>query len=72
MARQIEKIILSSVPETQVLITDVGITTNAKGGGGIGGGGNSGSHAGNIQVGLCLQKTGSGQCLKLPRMFGVN
>ena len=52
VARLMEKIILSSVPETQVLITDVGITTNAKSGGGIGGGGNSGSHAGNIQVGL--------------------
>jgi multidrug efflux pump subunit AcrB len=47
-----EKIILSSVPETQVLITDVGITTNTKTASGIGGGGNSGSHAGNIQVGL--------------------
>jgi len=52
VARQMEKIILAAVPETQVLITDVGINTNAKGGGGIGGGGNSGSHAGNIQVGL--------------------
>ena len=52
VARQMEKIILSSVPETQVLITDVGITTNTKTASGIGGGGNSGSHAGNIQVGL--------------------
>jgi CzcA family heavy metal efflux pump len=52
VARQMEKIILSSVPETQVLVTDVGITTNTKTGAGIGGGGNSGSHAGNIQVGL--------------------
>jgi CzcA family heavy metal efflux pump len=52
VARQMEKIILASVPETQVLVTDVGITTNTKTAAGIGGGGNSGSHAGNIQVGL--------------------
>ena len=51
VARSLEKIILSSVPETQVMVTDVGITTNTKTAGGIGGG-NSGSHAGNIQVGL--------------------
>ena len=47
-----KKSFLSSVPETQVLITDVGITTNAKASSGIGGGGNSGTHAGNISVGL--------------------
>lgn len=52
VARQMEKIILSTVPETQVIITDVGITTNAKTSSGMGGGGNSGSHSGNIQVGL--------------------
>ena len=51
VARKLEKIVLSSVPETQVMVTDVGITTNTKTAGGIGGG-NSGSHAGNIQVGL--------------------
>jgi CzcA family heavy metal efflux pump len=52
VARQMEKILFSAVPETQVLITDVGITTNTKTASGIGGGGNSGSHAGNIQIGL--------------------
>jgi multidrug efflux pump subunit AcrB len=52
VAREMEKIIFSAVPETQVLITDVGITTNAKTSSGMGGGGNSGSHAGNIQIGL--------------------
>jgi hydrophobe/amphiphile efflux-1 (HAE1) family protein len=51
VARGIEKTILATIPEARVVLTDVGIPTGAK----VvssGGGGNTGSHSGNIQIGL--------------------
>ena len=49
VARQIEGIVLASVPETQTIIADVGVPSARSG---TSFGRNAGSHAANIQVGL--------------------
>jgi CzcA family heavy metal efflux pump len=51
ITRMVEDIIRTTVPEMQAMIADVGVPTTSRGRG-MGGGGNAGSHAANIQVSL--------------------
>ncbi len=48
--RIVEKIVRDNVPELNTIITNIGVASSRGGGGG--GRGNSGSHAGNVQVSL--------------------